>query len=97
MGDVDAVGRGRVWTGNQAVQNGLVDVLGGLKTALRIAKAKARIPEAEVVEIVVLPEKRGFFEARFGSFLNWKSGLSLNLPLKSYEPLYLMPYSPEIQ
>jgi protease-4 len=95
--DVDAVGRGRVWTGNQAVQNGLVDVLGGLETALRIAKVKARIPEAEVVEMVVLPERKGFFGAKFASLLNWKSGLNLSLPLKSHEPLYLMSYSPEIE
>ncbi|MCH2111058.1 MAG: signal peptide peptidase SppA, partial [Polyangiaceae bacterium] len=37
--DVDAVGRGRVWTGRQALEHRLVDDLGGLRQAL----AKARV------------------------------------------------------
>ena len=32
--DVDAVARGRVWTGSQAKVNGLVDHVGGLRQAL---------------------------------------------------------------
>ena len=36
--DVDAIGRGRVWTGEQASELGLVDALGGLRTAVLEAK-----------------------------------------------------------
>ncbi len=35
---VDAVARGRVWTGQQALEHGLVDALGGLERALRSAR-----------------------------------------------------------
>ena len=35
LADVDAVARGRVWTGEQAVTRGLVDELGGLRVAVR--------------------------------------------------------------
>jgi ClpP class serine protease len=38
---VDAIGRGRVFTGAQALDNGLVDVLGGFDTALDEAKKLA--------------------------------------------------------
>ena len=48
--DVDAVARGRVWTGEQALEVGLVDRLGGLRTAIREAKQLVKIdPEADVV------------------------------------------------
>jgi protease IV len=40
---VDALARGRVWTGADAHANGLVDELGGLDRALRIARKKAGI------------------------------------------------------
>ena len=43
---VDAAARGRVFSGVDAKQAGLVDELGGLQLALQIAKAKAGIDEA---------------------------------------------------
>ncbi len=53
--EVDTVARGRVWTGKQAKENGLVDELGGLSTALLIAKERAGL-ERKSVEIVRLPK-----------------------------------------
>jgi protease-4 len=41
---VDAVARGRVWTGADAAGHGLVDVLGGLPDALAIARDRAGLP-----------------------------------------------------
>lgn len=41
VAEVDAVARGRVWTGADALERGLVDELGGLRTALRRAKLLA--------------------------------------------------------
>src|SRR5262249_36257045 len=40
---IDAIAQGRVWTGRQAKQNGLVDELGGLERAVSIAKQRAKI------------------------------------------------------
>ncbi len=52
---VDAVARGRVWTGADAKEHGLVDELGGLRTAVRRAKVLAGLdPDAEV-KIVSYP------------------------------------------
>jgi protease-4 len=46
---VNEIGRGRVWTGAQAAEMGLVDELGGLRTAARRAKIAAGIdPDADV-------------------------------------------------
>lgn len=40
---IDKVGQGRVWTGSNALELGLVDVLGGLDTAIDIAVRKAAV------------------------------------------------------
>jgi protease-4 len=41
---VHEVARGRVWTGADAYERGLVDVLGGLRTAAGLARTKAGLP-----------------------------------------------------
>jgi protease-4 len=61
--EVDAVAQGRVWTGRQAREHGLVDELGGLQTAIRIAKERAQIDPDEDVELVVYPPRRSLYEA----------------------------------
>ena len=63
MEKIDAIGRGRVWTGRQAKDLGLVDELGGLTRALALAKARAGIDADADVELVIYPPRRGFFEA----------------------------------
>ena len=59
---VDEVAQGRVWTGEQAKQIGLVDEIGGLYKAIDLAKQRARIAADEEVELVVYPPRRSFFE-----------------------------------
>ena len=62
---VDKIGKGRVWTGAQAKNLGLVDELGGLDTAIRTAKQLAHIPASERVNIVRFPEEKSFLEQLF--------------------------------
>jgi len=52
---VDSVGQGRVWTGAQARERGLVDEFGGLDKAIEVAKQLAKIPADKGVERVILP------------------------------------------
>jgi protease IV len=59
---IDAVGQGRVWTGSQARQIGLVDAIGGLDRAVALAKQRAKIPQDQEVEIVSYPPRRSFYE-----------------------------------
>ena len=59
---VHAVAQGRVWTGRQAKDLGLVDELGGLRRALAIAKEKAGIDVNQEVTIVTYPKARSIFE-----------------------------------
>lgn len=67
--EVDSVGRGRVFTGTQALERGLIDHVGGFDLAVQLVKEKAGIPEDEEVEFVHYPKKQGPLEAlKSGSF-----------------------------
>jgi protease-4 len=59
---VDKIGKGRVWSGAQAKELGLVDELGGLDRAIEIAKQLSNIPAGESVHIVRYPEEKSFFQ-----------------------------------
>src|SRR5207302_342034 len=59
---IEPVSQGRVWMGDQAKAQGLVDELGGLDTALDLAKKKAKIAAAENVTVVIYPSRRDFLD-----------------------------------
>jgi protease-4 len=59
---IDAVAQGRVWTGRQAKQLGLVDELGGLDRALALAKQRAKIAQDAEVQLVVYPPRKSIYE-----------------------------------
>jgi protease-4 len=59
---IDAVGQGRVWTGSQAKDRGLVDEFGGLDRAIEVAKSLAKIPADKGVERVILPYPQTFLQ-----------------------------------
>ena len=46
--DIDSIGQGRVWTGEQALARGLVDELGGLDTAIKVAAELAGLSDYKV-------------------------------------------------
>ena len=56
VAEIEAVARGRVWTGRDAADAGLVDELGGLRDAVRIARERADLPEdAPVLGAIRIP------------------------------------------
>jgi protease-4 len=59
---VNELGQGRVWTGEQARASGLVDELGGLRAATRLAKEAAGIAADADVELIVFPKPRPLAE-----------------------------------
>ena len=59
---VDSVGQGRVCTGSQAKDRGLVDEFGGLDKAIEVAKNLAKIPADKGVERVILPYPTTFLQ-----------------------------------
>jgi protease-4 len=67
---VEAVAKGRVWSGEEAKAKGLVDELGGLGTALRLAKDAAKIAPDKEVKLTVFPRDRGTLERIYDRFAN---------------------------
>lgn len=66
--EVDKIAQGRVWTGRQAFEIGLVDSLGGLDAALAIAKEKAGLAADAQTQWIVYPQPKSFFESFFDKF-----------------------------
>ena len=68
---VEAIAKGRVWSGEEAKENGLVDAVGGYAVALRLAREAAKIPEDAPVKLVVFPREKGaaaeLYERLFGA------------------------------
>jgi protease-4 len=61
----EAIARGRVWTGTQAKERGLVDVLGGLDEAVRQAKQAAGLSADAPAVLRAFPERNSTFERLF--------------------------------
>jgi protease-4 len=57
--EVDEIAQGRIWSGIDAKEIGLVDTLGGLETALNIAAEKADITDYKIIEY---PTQKEAFE-----------------------------------
>jgi protease-4 len=64
---VESLAEGRVYTGRQALEAGLVDRLGTLDDAIDEAKKLAEIDADEKLERILLPEPRGLFDDLFAA------------------------------
>ena len=83
---VRKIASGRVWTGSQAKARGLVDVLGGLDTAIGIAAAK--IKAGDDYRVVYYPEKKPWFDELMVSFSDQVQVRILQTQLGDQYPLY---------
>lgn len=102
--DVHAIAQGRVWTGRQAKDNGLVDILGGLDLAIAIAKEKAGLDEEAEVEIVTYPQPKLFLGLGGGLLSSSSTDLQTiieelkeNNLFRDDQILLLMPYRIDIK
>ncbi|NPD86349.1 signal peptide peptidase SppA [Lentimicrobium sp. L6] len=75
--DVDRIGQGRVWSGSQAIEIGLVDELGGMNEA--IVKA-AELAEIETYKLKELPVQKDPFQ----QILEDLTGQSSSIMMKHY-------------
>lgn len=72
---VHAVAQGRVWTGRQAKEVGLIDELGGLVQAIANAKEEAGIDPDQSIRLVTYPRPRTFLEMLSTSFVAWSGSV----------------------
>ena len=96
---VKQIAQGHFYSGIEGKKIGLVDVIGGLQTAIQIAKKKAGLKPTEKVDIVEIPKYKGLFKSpvpslpfvgvRASDDPNWQYiKMVSQLPGK---PLFLMP------
>ncbi len=67
---VEAASKGRVWSGEEAKEKGLVDELGGYDVALRLAKEAAQIAPDKPFKLVVFPREKSPFELIYDRLVN---------------------------
>jgi protease-4 len=74
--EIEKIAQGRVWSGSDGLRNGLVDKLGGLDEAIKIALEKTDLTNSEY-EIIEMPEREWFdFNALLPSFLRIENTIS---------------------
>jgi len=86
--DIHAVAQGRIWSGERALRYGLVDTLGGVETALALAKEKAGIDAQTKIRWRVYPAPKGLLQSaieRLGVRMarSWQSNQETALTLRS--------------
>ena len=102
--DIEAVAQGRVWTGEMALDLGLIDLLGDIELAKEIAAEKAGIesytlisyPEEQDPFAMLLDQTReGYIEARIGKVVGqFKEELNLIYNLENMSALQArLPYT----
>ncbi len=85
--EVHSVAQGRVWSGRDAKEIGLVDELGGFKRALEIAKEKAGFAADARVELRIFPEKKPLLQYLLSS-------LTVSANSRLLDPLQILARSP---
>ena len=80
--EIHELAQGRIWTGKQAKEIGLVDELGGLDTALTIAKKQIALDPTDEIDIIILPKPKTFFETLIEDM-----EMDIQLPMTPHPPL----------
>lgn len=84
---INSIGQGRVWSGAQAKEKGLIDEFGGLDRAIEVAKQLANIPADKSVHRVIYPRPRNFFESLFNDDDDEEGDVKLQQQRLAFEAL----------
>jgi len=84
--DIDSIGQGRVWSGSDAKDLGLVDELGGLNDAINYAAKKANIDKYRILE---LPKSKNLVEQIFNNVDDETETRILKTHLGNTYPYYM--------
>jgi protease-4 len=91
LATVQTIARGRVWSGADANRIGLVDQLGGFRTAYELASKLANLPVEEPVTFKLFPRRKGLFQS-IGQVLGESSA-----SLRALEGLSTLANNPLVQ
>lgn len=79
--EIKAIASGRVWSGMQAKENGLVDILGDLNTAINIAATKANLDDYKVK---YYPKQKSFIDQLMEDLEGGSSAKAMKAELGEY-------------
>lgn len=82
--DMRKLAKGRVWSGEDAHKNGLVDVLGGLNDAITLVKKRLNVPEDKKIKVYVFPNEQTKWTGIIRYFTDSKMSYSSNSKLNEY-------------
>jgi len=85
--DIKRIASGRVWTGSQAKNNGLVDVLGGFETAVTIAAQQGGVTDD--YKLRYYPAQKNFLERLTGEWEENMKTKNLRTELGDYYAWYV--------
>ncbi len=98
--DIDKIARGRVWNGEESRENDLIDLIGGLGEAVKVAKELADIDPSTTIRLIYYPKSRSLFRQYFGNIITIKNIIENPITqienyIKEYnmQPLALMPFT----
>ncbi|MEP6632759.1 MAG: signal peptide peptidase SppA [Luteimonas sp.] len=74
VADIDAIARGRVWSGEQAKERGLVDAFGGLQDALADAASRAKLGKPDAWRVRYIEKAATPFQRFFMRFAESRAG-----------------------
>ena len=77
IADIDAVGRGRVWSGAQGKERGLVDAFGGIEDAIADAAQRAKLGKPGVYRVNYIEKQATPFDQLFGRFIQGRAATAL--------------------
>ena len=87
---VDVVARGRIWSGRDAQERGLVDELGGFLTAVDASRRAAGLDPDQKVRVVAFPPPKTSFE-QLMDFLKARFGVMQSMNILSDFMIHLQP------
>ena len=86
---VEAAAKGQIWSGADAKARGLVDELGGLAMAIRLAKQESKLAQETAVALVAYPSEEERWQAFLGEFMG--SGAAAAVPAPGLSDTALLP------
>ena len=93
--EVDLLGQGRVWSGEDAIGHGLIDGIGGLNEAMHAVRRAADITPGREIEVIVLPRRRGLFASLMVGGSRAASGPAVDARLADWLAAGLDPFAGE--
>lgn len=88
VADVDDIAQGRVWSGAEALEIGLVDQIGTLEDAIRYAASQIGVNDMSEVQVIGYPKPQTAIDIILESFTGQEASIFGDTPLEDIEKAF---------